>query len=165
MRTIILSLIALLSFSFSNAQDDGNNSLDLDIDIGSLITTAKNLLQEYEVENIISDYEIEFGILWIKNETMLASKRQSKTGMIYWDFISSNDGDKRLNNISPRVKKDWNLVQDGEGNEMKLIANKLNEGWQIVDFDVHYQTGNVVGVSVLQQPIGWIVHMQRKVQK
>lgn len=164
MRTIILSLIALLSFTFSNAQDDGKNSLDLDIDLGSLMTTAKSMLQKLEAENIIPDYEIEFGILWIKNETMLSSNRQSKKGMVYWDFISSKDGDRRLNNISRGIKG-WNLVQGGEGNEMKVIADKLNEGWEIVELDVLYKTGSVSGVSMLQQPEGWIVHMQRKIKK
>ena len=153
-KLLLLSLLLIAQFTF--AQDE--NILD------NLIDDAKSLINNVDLDNILPEYQYEFGVLWIKNETMLNAKRESKTGMVWWDFISSEDGDRRLNNIS-RGTKGWNLVQGGEGNEMKVIADKLNEGWEVIDLDVLYKTGNISGVSMLQQPQGWIVHLKRKIKK
>ena len=54
------------------------------------------------------------------------ARRLKEKGMVYYYFLSSKDGDNRLNNIPNAIQK-WNLLLSGEGNEMKLIADKLNE--------------------------------------
>jgi hypothetical protein len=153
-KLLLLSVILIGQFTF--AQDE--NILD------NLIDDAKSLINNVDLDNILPEYQYEFGVLWIKNENMRSSKRTTKKGMVWWEFLSSKDGDRRLNNISPTTKG-WNLVAGEQGNEMKVIADKLNEGWEIVDFEILYQTAAVGGVTMYQNPEEWIVHMKRKVKK
>ena len=83
------------------------------------------------------------GYIFISNE---GSDNITVINLETYEIISNIDGGKR-----PR--------------DMKVIADKLNEGWEIVDFDILYKTGNISRVSMIQQPQGWIVHMKRRVKK
>ena len=157
-KLLLLSVLLISQFTF--AQDE--NILD------NLIDDAKSLINKVDLDNIIPEYQYEFGVLWIKNKTMRNSNRVSKKGMVWWEFISSNDGDRRLNNISFNTKG-WNLLQGGEGNEMKIIADKLNDGWEIIDFNLRSESGSI-GINGARMgrtldPEAWIIHMKRKIKK
>ena len=153
----------LLVSSFSYSQEDESENA-----INNLIEDAKSLIDKVDIDNIIPEYEYEVGVLWIKNETMRATKRENKVGWVYWQFISSKDGDKRINSISQGTKG-WNLVAAGQGNEMKVIADKLNEGWEIVDFKTITEEGSMnlygAGMTRTLDPERWVIHMKRKVKK
>ena len=102
--------------------------------------------------------------MYIRNATLAKAKRVNAVGMVHYFFLSSSDGDKRLNNLPNRITK-WPLLLGGEGNEMKLIANKLNEGWEIVQMNQLEKGVSVSGTSLGDFPVGWIVHFKRRVKK
>ena len=158
MKKILLIMILLVSsFSYSQEEEKENP-------INNLIEDAKSLIDKIDLDNIIPEYEYEFGVLYIRNATLAKAKRVNAVGMVHYFFLSSSDGDKRLNNLPNRITK-WPLLLGGEGNEMKLIANKLNEGWEIVQMNQLEKGVSVSGTSLGNFPVGWIVHFKRRVKK
>ena len=117
-KLLLLSLLLIAQFTFAQEENILNN----------LIDDAKSLIDKVDIDNIIPEYEYEVGVLYIRNSTMgkAPARRLKEKGMVYYYFLSSKDGDNRLNNIPNAIQK-WNLLLSGEGNEMKLIADKLNE--------------------------------------
>ena len=117
-KILLLSLLFIGQFTFAQEENILNN----------LIDDAKSLIDKVDIDNIIPEYEYEVGVLYIRNSTMgkAPARRLKEKGMVYYYFLSSKDGDNRLNNIPNAIQK-WNLLLSGEGNEMKLIADKLNE--------------------------------------
>ncbi len=156
MKKLILSLLFIGQLTF--AQDE--NILD------NIIDDAKSLINTVDLDNIIPEYQYEVGVLYIRNSTMgkAPARRVNEKGMVYYYFLSSNDGDIRLNNIPNAIKK-WNLLLGGEGNEMKLISDKLNEGWEIINMEQSYTSVSVSGTSLGPAANGWIVHFKRKIKK
>ena len=146
-------ILVLLIGQFTFAQDE--NILD------NLIDDAKSLINNVDLDNILTEYQYEFGVLYIRNATLAKSNRVNAVGNVHYFFLTSNDGDKRLNNIPSRITK-WPLLQSGEGNEMTLIANKLNEGWEIVQMNLLEKGVSLGGTSLGETPVGWVVHLKRK---
>ena len=153
-KLLLLSVLLISQFTF--AQDE--NILD------NLIDDAKSLINNVDLDNIIPEYKYEFGVLYIRNATLAKSNRVNTVGMVHYFFLTSNDGDKRLNNIPSKIAK-WPLLQSGEGNEMTLIANKLNEGWEIVQMNQTTLSLSVGGYQFGEPTTGWIVHLKRRVKK
>ena len=162
MKKILLIMILLVS-SFSYSQEEEEEEEEESV-INNLIEDAKSLIDKIDLDNIIPEYEYEFGVLYIRNATLAKAKRVNAVGMVHYFFLSSSDGDKRLNNLPNRITK-WPLLLGGEGNEMKLIANKLNEGWEIVQMNQLEKGVSVSGTSLGDFPVGWIVHFKRRVKK
>jgi hypothetical protein len=48
---------------------------------------------------------------------------------------------------------------------MTLIANKLNEGWEIVQMNQTTLSLSVGGYQFGEPTTGWIVHLKRRVKK
>ena len=153
-KLLLLSLLLIAQFTFAQEENILNN----------LIDDAKSLINNVDLDNIIPEYQYEFGVLYIRNATLAKAKIETSVGMVHYFFLTSNDGDKRLNNIPSKIAK-WPLLQSGEGNEMTLIANKLNEGWEIVQMNQTMQSVTTGGYSFGSFETGWIVHMKRKVKK
>ena len=151
-------ILLVSSFSYSQEEEEEESV------IKNLIEDAKSLIDKVDIDNIIPEYEYEFGVLYIRNATLAKAKRETSVGMVHYFFLSSSDGDKRLNNLPSRITK-WPLLMGGEGNEMTLIANKLNEGWEIVQMNQLEKGVSVSGTSLGAFPVGWIVHFKRRVKK
>ena len=93
-----------------------------------------------------------------RNETFVDTSKLHFEGSVHLN------GGLKLNNIPNKIAK-WPLLQSGEGNEMTLIANKLNEGWEIVQMNQTTLSLSVGGYQFGEPTTGWIVHLKRRVKK
>ncbi|MCH2479861.1 MAG: hypothetical protein MK007_01730 [Flavobacteriales bacterium] len=81
MKKILLIMILLVSsFSYSQEEEKENP-------INNLIEDAKSLIDKIDLDNIIPEYEYEFGVLYIRNATLAKAKRVNEVGMVHYHFL------------------------------------------------------------------------------
>ena len=82
-KLLLLSLLLIAQFTFAQEENILNN----------LIDDAKSLINNVDLDNIIPEYQYEFGVLYIRNATLAKAKRETSVGMVHYFFLTSNDGD------------------------------------------------------------------------
>jgi len=83
MKKILLIMILLVSsFSYSQEEEEEEESV-----INNLIEDAKSLIDKIDLDNIIPEYEYEFGVLYIRNATLAKAKRVNEVGMVHYHFL------------------------------------------------------------------------------
>jgi len=85
MKKILLIMILLVS-SFSYSQEEEEEEEEESI-INNLIEDAKSLIDKIDLDNIIPEYEYEFGVLYIRNATLAKAKRVNEVGMVHYHFL------------------------------------------------------------------------------
>ena len=84
MKKILLIMILLVS-SFSYSQEEEEE--EEESIINNLIEDAKSLIDKIDLDNIIPEYEYEFGVLYIRNATLAKAKRVNEVGMVHYHFL------------------------------------------------------------------------------